>query len=108
MFRIAIILRIVFDLRLTFIDGIEGEEGVSDEMEKQANEFSERVLIPENRRDELMDLRPGRDSIIRFAYSVGVSPGIVVGQMQHHKIINRNQMNFLKRRFRWEQVEAAS
>lgn len=93
---------------LTFIDGIEGGEGFSDEMEEQANEFSERVLIPENRRDELMDLRPGRDSIIRFAYSVGVSPGIVVGQMQHRKVINRNQMNFLKRRFRWEQIEAAS
>jgi HTH-type transcriptional regulator/antitoxin HigA len=89
---------------LTFIDG---EERLLNDMEKEANEFSERVLIPQSRRDELMDLEPRRESIIRFAYSVGVSAGIIVGQLQHHKVIGQNQMNFLKRRFDWQQIESA-
>ena len=52
-----------------------------------------------------MDLEPRRENIIRFAYSVGVSAGIIVGQLQHHKVIGRNRMNFLKRRFNWQQIE---
>ena len=89
---------------LTFIDGAESS---SNKMEKEANEFSERVLIPQNRHEELMDLEPNRERIIKFAYSVGVSAGIVVGQLQHHKVIGPNQMNFLKRRFEWQQIESA-
>ncbi len=89
---------------LTFIDW---EDSMHNEMEKEANDFSERVLIPQNRRDELMDLQPKRESIIRFAYSIGVSAGIVVGQLQHHNVIKRNQMNYLKRRFDWHQIESA-
>ena len=88
---------------LTFIDG---EEYSSNKMEREANEFSERVLIPQNRREELMDLEPRRERIIKFAYSVGVSAGIVVGQLQHLKVIGQNQMNYLKRRFDWQQIEA--
>lgn len=89
---------------LTFIDG---EEKISSKMETEANEFAERALIPESRRDDLLDLIPRRESIIRFAYSVGVSAGIVVGPLQHHKVIRLNQMNYLKRRFDWDQIEAA-
>ena len=89
---------------LTFIDG---EESFSNKMEREANDFSERVLIPESWREELMDLEPTREAIIRFAYSVGVSAGIVVGQLQHHKVIGQHQMNFLKRRFDWQQVKSA-
>jgi hypothetical protein len=39
--------------RPTFIDG---EEKLSSTMEREANEFSEHVLVPQNRREELMDL----------------------------------------------------
>jgi Zn-dependent peptidase ImmA (M78 family)/plasmid maintenance system antidote protein VapI len=90
--------------KLTFIDG---EKGVLNETEKEANEFSERALIPEDRRDELLDLKPAKENIIRFAYSVGVCAGIVVGQLQHHKVIKPDKMNFLKRRFDWRQIQAA-
>jgi HTH-type transcriptional regulator/antitoxin HigA len=90
--------------RSTFIDG---EEKLSNKIEKEANDFSERVLIPLDRREELIDLKPRRDNIVRFAYSVGVSPGIVVGQLQHHRVIKPSQMNYLKRRFDWHQIESA-
>jgi HTH-type transcriptional regulator/antitoxin HigA len=49
---------------LTFIDW---DDGVKNKMENEANAFSERVLIPQSRREELMDLEPRRESIIRFA-----------------------------------------
>ena len=90
---------------LTFIDG---EDRVSDEIENEANEFAERALIPADRRDELMDLPSKREEIIRFAYSVGVSAGIVVGQLQHYGVIKRNKLNYLKRRYDWNKISTLS
>jgi Zn-dependent peptidase ImmA (M78 family)/plasmid maintenance system antidote protein VapI len=89
---------------MTFVDG---EPGISGELEHEANTFSADVLIPPSRRDELMDLSASRERIIRYAYSVGVSAGIVVGQMQHQNLLTPKQMNFLKRRFNWNEIRAA-
>ncbi|WP_024512725.1 ImmA/IrrE family metallo-endopeptidase [Bradyrhizobium sp. ARR65] len=88
----------------TFIDG---EVGTITEQEREANCFSASVLVPPNRRDELLDLKPRKESVIRFAFSIGVSPGIIVGQLQHNEIIKPSQLNFLKRRFNWEQISGA-
>jgi Zn-dependent peptidase ImmA (M78 family) len=77
-------------------------------LEVEANDFAADVLIPPSRRDELMDLPPKSRPIIRFAYSIGVSTGIVVGQLQHRSVIGRNQMNRLKRRFNWQQISEAA
>ncbi|MET4519085.1 ImmA/IrrE family metallo-endopeptidase [Bradyrhizobium sp. I1.7.5] len=89
---------------MTFVDG---EPGITSDLEAEANEFAADTLIPPSRRDEMMDLPASKEKIIRFAYSVGVSAGIVVGQMQHRDAITSKQMNFLKRRFNWEQITAA-
>ncbi|MET4033598.1 MULTISPECIES: ImmA/IrrE family metallo-endopeptidase [unclassified Bradyrhizobium] len=86
---------------LTFVDG---EPGISGALESEANDFAADVLIPRDRRDELMDLPARSKQIMRFAYSLGVSSGIVVGQLQHRSVIRRNQMNGLKRRFNWQQI----
>lgn len=90
---------------MTFVDG---EPGISGELEAEANSFAADVLIPPGRSEELLDLPAKRDPIIRYAVSVGVSEGIVVGQMQHRKVISSKQMNFLKRRFNWDQISANS
>ena len=89
---------------LTFIDG---EDGAQSQMEKEANDFSERALIPQRYREGLLDLKPTKESIIRFAYAIGVSAGIVVGQLQHHKVLRPQQLNFLKRRFDWQEIQSA-
>jgi HTH-type transcriptional regulator/antitoxin HigA len=89
---------------LTFIDG---EDSVQSEMEKEANEFSERALIPTMYREDLLDLKPTKESVIRFAYSVGVSAGIIVGQLQYHKALRPERLNFLKRRFDWQEIQLA-
>lgn len=90
---------------LTFVDG---EPGVSGGLEAEANSFAANVLIPPERVEELMDLPARSKQIMRFAYSVGISSGIVVGQLQHRGLLEQNQMNRLKRRFNWQQITAAA
>jgi hypothetical protein len=54
-----------------------------------------------------MRLRLRPREVIRFAVLVGVSPGIVVGQMQHRRIIGPHQLNYLKRRYGWDEIREA-
>jgi plasmid maintenance system antidote protein VapI len=86
--------------RGVFIDGLE--VGSSDE-EREANEFAGKVLVPEDVQHELLQLQLDHRAIIRFASRIGVSPGIVVGQLQHRRRITPRQLNALKRRYRWSE-----
>jgi Zn-dependent peptidase ImmA (M78 family) len=89
----------------TFVDG---ESADQTDKELEANTFSASMLIPQSRQDALMDLRSRPLEVIRFALSIGVSPGIVVGQMQHLGLISSRQLNRLKRRYTWEQILRAA
>ncbi|HLH06601.1 MAG TPA: ImmA/IrrE family metallo-endopeptidase [Terriglobales bacterium] len=80
---------------------LEGFEKNSPE-EKQANEFASEILVPHDRRDEMLNLRLSAEEIIRFSRRVGVSPGIVVGQLQHHRRIPQNYFHKLIRRYTWQ------
>ena len=77
-----------------------------DQREDEANAFAASILIPPSRQEELMRQRPRVDAVVRFAVSAGVSPDIVVGQMQHLGLIGLNQLNSLKRRYTWADIEA--
>jgi plasmid maintenance system antidote protein VapI len=92
---------LLHDKQLVFI---EGADKIDDEQEKEANVFASNALIPENYKPELFTLPNEYKLIMRFAKRVGVSPGIVVGQMQHYGILKHSQMNFLKRRYVWEKA----
>jgi len=85
----------------TFVD--EDGQHQSD-VETAANQFSAAMLIPAERFDDLMNLKAQARSIIRFAVSIEVSPGVVVGQMQHLKLIGPNKFNHLKRRFNTDAI----
>ena len=74
-----------------------GTAGIASDLEIEADEFAADFLIPPSRRDEMMDLPASKEKIIRFAYSVGVSAEIVVGQMQHRDVINPKQMRFFEK-----------
>lgn len=91
----------------TFIDAdlAEQEGEVRNEAEREANEFASERIVPKNRQEEFYHLQPEKDDVVRFGVSVGVAPGLVVGQMQHRKIIAQNQLNFLKRHWTWGQLE---
>jgi len=88
----------------TFIDG---GAAVRTDAEIEANTLSAGVLIPRDQLDRLSAVRPRAKDIVRFAVSTGIAPGIVVGQMQHHGLLGPAQLNSLKRRYTWEQVQAA-
>jgi HTH-type transcriptional regulator / antitoxin HigA len=81
---------------------LEGTNLESSKEENEANEFAARVLIPHEFRTALLELSANGRDVIRFARRVGVSPGIVVGQLQHLGRIRQNQLNNLKKRFEWD------
>ncbi|NPD29124.1 ImmA/IrrE family metallo-endopeptidase [Corallococcus exiguus] len=81
---------------------LEGE-GVSSLQEQEANDFSARTLIPGNFRAELETLPIEKHAVRDYAKRIGVSPGIIIGQLQHLGRARRNQLNNLKTYFSWEE-----
>ena len=82
---------------------LEGAEVPLTEEEQEANDFAALTLVPERFQDELFTVPLNGRAVIRLAHRVGVSPGVVVGQLQHHGRIGFDQMNRLKRRFAWQE-----
>src|SRR5690606_32280554 len=81
---------------------VDGDDlPTSQQIETEANDFASFCLIPIHRTEELEELPPSSSSVIRFSVSVGISPGITVGQMQYRKIIGYDRLNHLKRRWSW-------
>lgn len=80
---------------------LEGTEMCTTQEEEEANDFAAGTLIPEGFQSELSKLPLNGREVIRFARTVGVSPGIIVGQLQHLGLITRRQLNNLKTRFSW-------
>jgi HTH-type transcriptional regulator / antitoxin HigA len=80
---------------------LEGDATLTAAEEGEANEFAANTLIPPESQAELLRLPINGRAVMRFARKVGVSPGIVVGQLQHRGLLGQNQLNNLKRRFTW-------
>jgi len=75
---------------------------VADPREGEANTFSAETLIPRDSYSDFVEReRLGQTSICKFATSIGVSPGIVVGRLQHDGRLPRTHLNGLRRRFAW-------
>jgi HTH-type transcriptional regulator/antitoxin HigA len=85
----------------------DGSEVTSDE-EAEANEFASSVLIPTNLGTEFQNLAPSAKAILRFSVRAGISPGVIVGQMQHGGRLAPNRLNSLKRRWAWTETPTAS
>ena len=86
---------------------IDTDDTVLTDNERQANDFASACMIPPERWEEFANLRYDRDSILRFSVSLGIAPGLVVGQLQHRGAVPRDRLNFLKRRWTWTQIETA-
>ena len=80
----------------TFID-LNHEKGPA---EDEADGFAANHLIPSDRAGELKGLK-NEQAVKAFAKSIGIAPGIVVGRLQHEKIIRYDQFNGLKIRYQW-------
>lgn len=78
------------------------EKRQMDEREEQeANAFAGKVLVPPEHEAELRTLESDYKAIMRFARKLSVSPGIIVGQLQHRKIVGPDRLNYLKKRYTW-------
>lgn len=69
--------------------------------EQEANAFAADVLVPPEYREEMLKLSLSKIAVMRFARRIGVSRGVVVGQLQHYEVIKRNQLNGLKHFYEW-------
>ncbi|MFZ5705312.1 MAG: ImmA/IrrE family metallo-endopeptidase [Pseudomonadota bacterium] len=86
----------------SFVDS-EGTDG-DDPYEEEANDFAASMIVPKEREAELMSLRPHEESIRRFAVSLGVAPGLVLGQLQHRGIVAPGALHRLRRNWTWDQI----
>jgi len=83
---------------------IEGDDKNS--KEDEANSFAADILIPPKKyRGLIQSGRCNKAAIQNFASEIGIALGIVVGRLQHDKIIRHSYCNELKKRLEWEKVE---
>lgn len=69
--------------------------------EQEANSWARDFLIPPEQAQRLAGLRKTKADIRDFANQSGVHAGIVVGRLQHEKLIEINWMNDLKDSFQF-------
>jgi len=70
--------------------------------EEEANRLARNSLIPDAAYRVLLQSRPiSRKKVISFAEQQKIAPGIVVGRLQHDKVIEYKHLNNLKRKFVW-------
>ena len=78
---------------------VENGDAISTIEEQEANQFAERILIPGEALQSLFDQRITGRAVARLAFKIGVSRGVIVGQLQHKKIIANKSLNYLKKRY---------
>ncbi len=84
-----------------FIDA-KGRGNADPELEAEANDWAVNFLVPQGAMARFITRFSYQVSeVIKFAEEKGVAPGIIVGQLQHSKVIRFNQMNHLRQRYSW-------
>lgn len=81
---------------------LEDEDRDKDQKELEADAFAREWLIPQ--REYEIFRRLGARSCAaasRFAYQLGIAPGIVVGRLQHDGVLGRTECNQLKKKIDW-------
>jgi HTH-type transcriptional regulator/antitoxin HigA len=81
---------------------IEAPDGTTDQetrrKEDEADTFASDFLIPKPAFNQLRQERLFTNHTVqRFATQLGIAPGIVVGRLQHEKLLARTHLNGLKR-----------
>lgn len=80
-----------------FLDDLDGDIQHSKE-EQEANNWASEFLIPSIYNARLIGLK-SKESVINFSQEIGIHTGIIVGRLQHEKIIDFSMMNDLKIRY---------
>jgi HTH-type transcriptional regulator / antitoxin HigA len=75
---------------------------VDTELEAEADDWASDFLIQSDALTRFITRFTYREpEVIEFAEKHGVAPGIVVGQLQHPKVLHYSQLNHLKQRYVW-------
>jgi HTH-type transcriptional regulator/antitoxin HigA len=82
-----------------FLDDFKTDDN---QQEQQANTFVARQLIPDAAYGRLKTLSFDQEAVVRdFAKEIGVAPGIVVGRLQHDRLLPHSRLRELKVRYAW-------
>lgn len=74
--------------------------GTTDQDEKNADNWSRDKLIPTENFEQYKNIRIfSASSVIDFAKSIGIAPGIVVGRLDKEGCIQHNMLNDLKEQY---------
>jgi HTH-type transcriptional regulator/antitoxin HigA len=78
----------------------DDQSGVGDGIETEADAWAEEALVGRDCLNAFVTTNPrSKDEILAFASSIGVHPGIIVGMLQHRRVIPFSHMNGLKVQF---------
>jgi len=79
---------------------IDDQSQSKSEKEQEADNFASNILIPPKQLEQyLLKKRITQATICEFAQEIDISPGVLVGRLQHDKHIPFNRFNLLKRKF---------
>jgi len=86
--------------RPIYLDLLEGPRKAISPEEKKADAFARDTLIPPDAFGRFISARTlfSKTDIRRFAQRIGVAPGIVVGRLQHDRLLPHTHCNDLKRK----------
>lgn len=84
-----------------FYINLKGIENTN-QLEAEADKFASDTLIPTDDYKNIRQLsRVSKNTIVNFADQIGIAPGIVVGRLQHDKIVPMSHFNDLKIKYIW-------
>jgi len=81
------------------------EDSLEDGKEEEADRFAADLLIPPTKLRRFLagHLQPTEGAILSFAEEIGIAPGILVGRLQHDKILPfKSRLNKLKKTYRFK------
>jgi Zn-dependent peptidase ImmA (M78 family)/transcriptional regulator with XRE-family HTH domain len=86
-----------------FIDELDqtSRDQTEDDSEQEANRWASAKILTPELMHECRNTRLTHRTVVRIAYASGIAPGLVVGQLQHMGMVPPNQLNRLKRRYKW-------
>ena len=76
---------------------LDEDDTEKNDMEKEADNYSKNILIPNKEYISFLEKNTSftNKSIIDFAKSINVSPGIVIGRLQNDQLIDWNEYSNL-------------
>ncbi|MFM2387550.1 MAG: hypothetical protein RL660_2307 [Bacteroidota bacterium] len=81
-----------------FLENVEGTE-TDQEKEEEANAFAAKILLTENELQQIIDAAPLTEKMIyEFANKFRTPPGVIIGRLQHLKLIPFHIGNSFRRK----------